>query len=275
MPLPGLGDGGGWFGLQLQLAAMRIDQQQSELEEQRRLIDEKTTFGSVMNQIVGEANALEGVPLATLVDWYAIESLATRGWTNRWDIAALELETSFAEQTLAQMIELRERAAVEASANLTGSAYEAALDALGSGFVHVVSGDIREACSSDVLGCVVSDDPYTVYIDADGAHASHMTDWLRTGLAYHEFAHVLQFANPEQTEPALAAFAGDHETMADCYALTFLDGWTLSHRVPISRWTWWEVDMGYGYACDASQKQIVRDWVASLGVQPRTVTARG
>lgn len=265
----------GWLALQLQLASMQIDKQESELEDQRQLIDEKTVFGKVMNRIVDEANALEGVPLATLVDWYGIESIATRGWTQRWDLEALELETSFAEQALQNMIQLREGAAAEASTNGTGTAYEATLDSLGRGFVRVVAGDIREACSADVLGCVVSDDPYVVYIDSAGADATHMTDWLRTGLAYHEFAHVLQFANPDETVPALAAFGGDHETMADCYALTFLDGWTLNHRVPISRWSWWEVDMGYGYSCDDSQKQAVRDWVGSLGVQPRTVTARG
>ncbi|WP_166864153.1 hypothetical protein [Salinibacterium sp. ZJ70] len=265
----------GWLALQLQLASMHIDQQQSEIEDQQRLIDEKTTFGKVMNQIVDEANALDGVPLATLVDWYDIESIATRGWTQRWDLEALELETSFAERALQEMIQVREDAATEASTNSTGTAYEATLDSLGRGFVRVVAGDIREACSSDVLGCVVSDDPYVVHINSAGADASHMNDWLRTGLAYHEFAHVLQFANPDETEPALAAFGGDHETMADCYALTFLDGWTLNHRVHIDRWSWWEVDMGYGYSCDDSQKQVVRDWVASLGVQPRTVTARG
>ena len=51
-----------------------------------------------------------------------------------------------------------------------------------------------------------------------------MNDWLRTGLAYHEYAHVLQFNNPEQTETAVESFGGDWETMADCYALTFLPG---------------------------------------------------
>ncbi len=61
-----------------------------------------------------------------------------------------------------------------------------------------------------------------------------MTDFIQTGIAYHEFAHVLQFTNPEATDAAVAAFGGDVETMADCYSLTYLLGWTLDHTVWVS-----------------------------------------
>lgn len=76
---------------------------------------------------------------------------------------------------------------------------------------------------------------------------------------------MLQFTNPELTEEAVEAFGGDHETMADCFALTYLAGWTLDHRVYVTRYSWWDVNIGYGYTCNDSQKQVVRDWYTQLG----------
>jgi hypothetical protein len=92
---------------------------------------------------------------------------------------------------------------------------------------------------------------------------------MRTGVAYHEFAHVLQFTNPQPTAEAVTAFGGDMETMADCYALTFLDGWTLDHEVWTTPYEGWEVSVGYGYVCDEAQRQVIREWAAKLGVEPR------
>ena len=71
--------------------------------------------------------------------------------------------------------------------------------------------------------------------------------------------------NPEQTELALEAFSGDDETMADCYALTYLDGWTLEHKVWITSYSWWDVNVGYGYTCDDTQRQAIVTWYDSLG----------
>jgi hypothetical protein len=99
-----------------------------------------------------------------------------------------------------------------------------------------------------------------------------MTEWLRTGVAYHEFAHVLQMMNPAPTEQALEHFAGDDETMADCFALTYLDGWTLEHRVWINRHDYWDIDIGYGHVCDDAQKQAVQDWYGTLGFQLEPIT---
>ena len=88
---------------------------------------------------------------------------------------------------------------------------------------------------------------------------------LTEPLSYHEFAHVLQFTNPQPTTTALDAFGGDSETMADCYALTYLPGWKLHHRVWVSSYQYYEVDIGYGYTCNESQRQVVRDWYEQLG----------
>jgi hypothetical protein len=157
----------------------------------------------------------------------------------------------------------------EASTNVSGTNYESVIDQLGGGYVRSSMEDADAICESDVLGCVGWDDPYTVHFDyADGYHES-MTDWIRTGAAYHELAHVLQFTNPDPTATAVVAFGGDFETMADCYALTYLDGWTLDHEVWISDYMYYDVSVGYGYTCDDSQRQVVRDWASSLAIKMR------
>ena len=123
-----------------------------------------------------------------------------------------------------------------------------------------------------MLACVVSSDPYTVHFDAADTTLPYMNDWLRTGLAYHEFAHSLQMTNPGPTAVALEAFGGDSETMADCFALTYLDGWTLDHKIYVSSFEYWQVSIGYGYTCNDTQKQAIRDWYGQLGYQPAPIS---
>ena len=128
--------------------------------------------------------------------------------------------------------------------------------------------DADKRCEEDVWGCVVSDDPFTIHYDAAETNGEpYMSDWLRAGLVYHEYAHVLQMTNPRATTTAEKAFGGDWETMADCYALTYLSGWTLDHTIWVSDYEYWQVSMGYGYTCDETQRQVIRDWVAALGYQ--------
>jgi hypothetical protein len=63
--------------------------------------------------------------------------------------------------------------------------------------------------------------------------------------------------------------------MADCFALTYLDGWTLDHRVYVSDYEYWDVSIGYGYTCDESQRQVIRDWYAQLGPQLGEISQAG
>ena len=35
---------------------------------------------------------------------------------------------------------------------------------------------------------------------------------------------------------------------------------------------YWEVSVGYGYTCDESQRQVIRNWNDSLGVQVQPIT---
>lgn len=262
-----------WFFLQLQNAKATIRDNERELDEQRDLIERKDTFGSAMDALLGETTAFEGVPLGDLVPWDDYQVLTERAWAQRWNADALDVVIADAEAARAALATQREAAAAQAAADAAGGTYQRVIGQLGSGYVTVQIDDADTLCESDVLACVTSADPRVVHVDAEDDAQEYTTDWIRTGIAYHEFAHVLQYANPDQTETAVAAFGGDPETMADCFALTFLDGWSLDQRVWVDDYFYWDVSLGYGYECNDSQKQAIRDWRAALGVTPQQLGA--
>lgn len=269
----GAGAASVWFFLQLQDAKATIRNNERELDEQRDLIERKDTFGAAMDALLGETTALEGVPLGNLVPWDDYQLLTERAWAQRWNADALDAVIADTEAARAALAAQREAAGAQAAADATGGAYQRVIGQLGSGYVTVQVDDADALCEDDVLACVTSDDPLVVHVDAEDDAQEYTTDWIRTGIAYHEFAHVLQYTNPVETDSAVTAFGGDYETMADCFALTFLDGWTLDHRVWVGSYTYWDVSVGYGYTCDESQRQTIRDWRAALGVTPQELGA--
>lgn len=251
--------------LRLDEAMGVIDEQSDIIDEQRKIIETKEEFAAAMQGLVATTTQFEGVLFGSIVPTGRYDAIANRAWTDRWDADALERHTADAiaanEELSAVLADARE----QAGGNGTGSTFEAVIDQLGGGYVRTIIDDADTLCESDVLGCVISNDPYLVHFDAADDGAEYMTDWVRTGVAYHEFAHVLQMTNPEPTAAALAAFGGDEETMADCFALTILDGWTLDHRIWVSGSAYWDLSVGYGHVCDDAQRQAVRDWYGQLG----------
>lgn len=258
--------------LRLQDALAHIKEQDRELDEQRELLDKKETFGAAMEGLMGTASKFEGVLIPTTISFDELETLAVRGWVHRWDASHMDEVIDAVADTAAELETTLADAAASAGSNGTGSTYEAVIDQLGGGHALSVIDDADTLCQSDVLACVTSQDPRVVHFDAADDSLPYMTDAIRTGIAYHEFAHVLQFANPEPTAAALESFSGDVETMADCYALTYLDGWKLDHRVWVSSYSWWDVSIGYGYTCNDQQKQVIMDWYGKLGVSYRAVS---
>ena len=252
-------------GVVLALTLIRLAEARDRIDEQNNLIDEKETFSAAMHELTATANQFDGVLYASIVPESRLERLAQRGWEDRRNVAALNQDTIDALTMRDELAHVLAAASEQATTNGSGTKYEAVIDSLGDGFVTAVVDNADKLCGEDVLACVLSDDPYTVHFDKGDANQPYMTDWLRTGLAYHEFAHVLQTTNPEATATALEAFDGNDEKMADCYALTYLDGWTLDHTVWVSDYQYWEVSIGYGYTCNKAQKQVVRDWYEQLG----------
>lgn len=250
----------------------RIEEQDETIQEQQEAVDAKDTFAKSAQALMDSARRFEGLPFATIVDMGQAQVDVENAWAARWNPArVVELAAGLDEQR-ANFDRIAEEAAARAGGNESGRIAEATIDQLGSGYVRSIFEDADGFCGGDVLACVPGEDPFSVHFDlvSDGQEA--MTDWIRTGIAYHEFAHVLQFTNPEATDAAAPAFGGDWETMADCYALTVLPGWTLDHRVPIDAFSWWEISVGYGYTCDEPQRQVIRDWLGQVGfhLQPLT-----
>ena len=258
--------------VQLLTANTRIAEQNRELDQQRELIEKKETFGAAMAQLLDTASQLDGSLMSSLVPLDDYESIARLAWSHRWSAGSVEADTRRIQKEQTALESLVSEAAAEAGSNSSGTTYESVIDDLGGGHVTTVIDDADTLCEADVLACVVYDDPFTVHFDAADTSLPYMTDWLRTGIAYHEFAHVLQMTNPDATDTALEAFGGDPETMADCFALTYLPGWTLDHRVYVSSYEYWDVSIGYGYTCDGTQAQAVRDWYGQLGVHLRPIS---
>lgn len=254
------------------LLYQRLDEALTVIEHQNELIDEKETFSASMQGLVDTAAEFDGVPYGDLVPWHDYERLADNAYAQRRDAAALRERAAQAQAATAELEAKLTAARDQAAGNASKTVYEKVLDELGEGFVTTVIDNADKLCDNDVLGCVISDDPYTVHIDKSDVKLPYMTSFLQTGIAYHEFAHVLQFTNPEETELALESFKGDPETMADCFALTYLKGWKLKHTIPIDAFSYYEVDIGYGYTCDSKQRKVIRQWRESLGFQSSPIS---
>jgi hypothetical protein len=264
-----------FYVIQLNAASNLIRDQQQQIDEQKDLIDKKETFGAAMEGLLDTASKFDGLLMGSLIPMGQYQSITNQAWGHRWKSGALDGDTVRVQDAQKKLEDRWSAAQTEASTNTTGTTYESVIDALGGGFVASLMDNPDSLCASDVLACVLFSDPYTVHFDAaDGAHPS-MNDWTRTGVAYHEFAHVLQETNQEPTAVAAESFDGDWETMADCFALTYLDGWTLDHRVYVSDYEYWDVSIGYGYTCDESQRQVIRDWYAQLGPQLGEISQAG
>ena len=247
-------------------------EQEGVIEEQNEMLDEQATFGAAMEDALSKARLLDGVPTATLVPIDELESLAHDAWVQRRQPALVYGYSARVRGVADDLQAVVDAAAAERGTNGTGTLGESILDAIGLGTVHVLYDGDEALCGSDTVGCVFSEDPTVVHLNGGEFGAEYYDDFLKTLVTYHEFAHVLQFTNPVPTETAAAAFGGDWEFMADCYALTVTDGWTLDHRVWVDAFSYWDVSVGYGRVCDAGQRDVIRSWIDQVGFHYRPVS---
>jgi len=252
-------------GVVLALTLIRLNEALEVIDEQKDLIDRKDTFSTSMQKLVDQTTGFEGVTVGDVVPEDQIRLLAARGYRNRWDADAMTSVTAEVDDLTQQLAGTLAAADEQKATNSSKSAYEAVIDKLGGGFALTKIDNADKLCKQDVLGCVTSDDPYTVHIDKADTTQPFMTTFIQKGIAYHEFAHVLQYTHPAESDTAAEAFKGDYEKMADCFALTYLKGWKLHHTVYVTTYSYYEVDIGYGYTCNAKQKQVIRDWYEGLG----------
>jgi hypothetical protein len=244
---------------------IRLNEALVVIDQQKDLIDRKDTFSTSMQSLVDETAGFDGVTVGDVVPEDQIRLLAARAYNNRWDADALTRVTADVDDLTQQLADKLATAEEQKTTNSSKTAYEAVIDKLGAGFALTKIDNADKLCQDDVLGCVTSDDPYTVHIDKADTALPFMTTFIQQGIAYHEFAHVLQYTHPAESDTAVAAFKGDFEKMADCFALTYLKGWKLHHTVYVTTYSYYEVDIGYGYTCNSKQKQAIKDWYEGLG----------
>jgi len=259
-------------GALLVLTYLRLQEALTVIEQQNDLIDEKQTFSAAMTDLVAKTTEFDGIKVGALVPQDRLDLLAARGWLNRRDADAMSGVTSDVRAEIASLDGLLTTAAQQAAENSSDTTYEATIDALGGGFVVTAIDNADKLCHDDVLGCVAGDDPYTVHIDKADTKLPYMTSFIRKGLSFHEFAHVLQYTNPVASDEAVKSFKGDYEKMADCFALAYLKGWKLHHTVWVSDFEYYEVDVGYGYTCNSKQKALIREWYEGLGYASQPIT---
>jgi hypothetical protein len=146
--------------------------------------------------------------------------------------------------------------------NASGTLTEQLVDEAGDGFIDV-RWDAVEACGTGdgSIGCTMRSDPLTIHLASE---LELPGDWQKRMVVTHELAHVYQAADAARFDDGSSAadrllasglFQGSNEKMADCYSLTVLDEWSLRQG---------NVTLGYGYVCDATERQAIRDWAAEL-----------
>lgn len=146
--------------------------------------------------------------------------------------------------------------------NASGTLTEKLVDEAGDGFIDV-RWDAAEVCGSEdgSIGCTMRSDPLTIHLVSE---LELPGDWQKRMVVTHELAHVYQAADAARFDDGSSAadrllasglFQGSNEKMADCYSLTVLDEWSLRQG---------NVTLGYGYVCDAPERQAIRDWAAEL-----------
>lgn len=210
---------------------------------------------------------IESNPVAPLV----ADLLAFRRWES--SIADPSLTDASVAQYAAdargarEQLEQRISDAATRRINASGSVTEAIVDESGQGFIDI-AWDASTACGTSrradegriTIGCV-SEEPLAVHLAAEDELGG---DTARRLVALHELSHLYTRADSDAKGAALSAstvlveqghFQGNSEVFADCYALTYLDLWTL---------TFDGREYGYGYICTPEERQLMRTWAAEV-----------
>lgn len=166
-----------------------------------------------------------------------------------------------------EQLEQRIADAATRRTNVSGSVTEAIVDESGQGFIDI-AWDAATECGTSrradegrtTVGCV-SGEPLAVHLAPEDQIGG---DTANRQVVLHELSHLYMRADTDAkgTAPSASSvlveqgyFQGNSEVLADCYALTYLDLWTL---------TFDGREQGYGYICTPEERQLVRSWAAEV-----------
>lgn len=213
------------------------------------------------------AAQLEGNPAAPLVTRASLFANLEQGRADPKITASGAANIAREAQAHRQELEQRIADAAARSTNTSGTLSEALIDEAGAGFIDLVW-DADTACGESthpegwpVAGCVTGSDPLAIHLDPADQSAGGMQQRV---LVLHELAHVYQKADAFSQDDYVSIatdlveqgyFQGSEEVMADCYALTYTNQWTLVFE---------DGAFGYGYVCSAEERHVIRDWAAQV-----------
>lgn len=222
------------------------------------------------------AAQLDGNPVAPLV------AQPTRFQRLQADAEALKASTALEKVRQAQARTLAERATKYRSdlqrlitaaegrrANASGTSEEQLVDSAGNGFIDIQWNADSECSTSEnpestTAGCVTNT-PEQLIVHILPREKMRGGDEAARITTLHELAHLYQHTDVETTAdgevgPATklkeaGLFQGSGEVMSDCYALTYLG---------LNSLTVGDVTLGYGYVCNDSERQAIRDWAKAI-----------
>jgi hypothetical protein len=213
------------------------------------------------------AAQLEGNPVAPLVT----QSLAFARLEDRTENPYLtsEIAAKLTQEAQTAREELEQRIADAAirRTNASGFVSEGLVDEAGAGFIDI-AWDAGTACGTSrradegwfTAGCV-GEDPLIVHMAPEEQLPGDLG--MRV-VVLHELAHLYHRADSDAHPDGPSAatqlleqgyFQGSSEVMADCYALTYLNQWTLTFEGR---------DGGYGYVCGDQERALIREWAAGV-----------
>lgn len=259
-----------WFGMkiaELENEVDNLEQNRTELEqhidELDEIIDNKETFGALTRDLFEELKLIEGMQIVEKIPVDTYEHLIQYAYEDRRDTLFMQYHIEDMEWELQSIQEMTASFAAEQASNATGFVGETYLDRVSKGYasssLYRSSAD-PSMCNGPAGACVYGNNHTVVHFNMDSYDdmkrwygQNRANGWVQT-VAYHEFAHVMQYANRDITKKYEQYFEGARyngkaldpwEWMADCYAANY-----------VSR-AW---EDGYGNACSASQLQQAKRW---------------
>lgn len=263
----------GWLYVQNSMLNTQLVnlQQEKEIKEEelQRKLDAKETFSATTTQLLEELNYFTGMPVKEKFAVAYYQQMVTDAYLYRDDIAAVNGLTSQMKIEIEKIQTLKTQMDQNKTSNVTNSPLETTADALSNGYAEIVfytmatpecqDTNINE--SSVVAACVWNTKPQTIYVNTDVMNRTvnqENNGWYYQGVVYHEYAHVLQYTNPETTATYLPSFDNDSEKQADCFA----DAYYASNFSEYS----------YNKGCTVEQVNKVQEWYETLKFQPITLT---
>lgn len=258
------------FVVQSQLNSAKTQTQtvEQEKEELQKQVDAKETFGAVTKELFGLMHTFDGMPYKEYFPTEEADKLIQDAYVYRSEPDYVAVSTQQMQSYVNELKTLRSEMDNEKGSNSSGDVTEGKIDELSGGMTRSSYYMPPEnPCEGEASACVWSNEPRVVHFNLDAfnyaleARGSSFTEWWKTGVAYHEFAHVLQNINPNETDQVTAVFNNDWELMADCFAGVYWGGDEM-------------ISYSYNRGCTGTQKQVVKEWYSSLTFATPSISQR-